>query len=177
MRSVAMNLLQTIRVLERCAALQPNVRTIVRNDVFRLNACPDVDYGAVAWLQGEHTTEDGSNLLTYNFTLFYVDRLTEDKGNEVEVQSQGIETLENILRSLPDLGLYPGAYSFRTFNQRFADECAGVFCTVALQAAKDALCPEAYEFLAAAREYSPDYNEDYKWWTWKVSEDKTVKII
>lgn len=172
-----MNLLQTIRIIEKTAALQPNVRTLVRNDVFRLNACPDVDYGVVAWLQGEHSTEDGSQLITYNFTLFYVDRLTADKGNELEIQSQGIEALSNIIDSLPALDIFPESYSFRPFNQRFVDECAGVFCTVSLQAAKDSLCAEAYDYLKSVREYSPDYNEDYKWWTWKVSEDKTVKII
>lgn len=142
-----MNLLQTIRTIEKTAGLQPTVSTIVRNDVFRLNAEPSVRYGAFAWLQNEHISSAGTSLITYNFTLFYVDRLTADKSNEVEVQSVGIETLENILRSLPDLGLFPGDYSFRTFNQRFADECAGVFCTVSLETVKDSLCAAAFEFL------------------------------
>lgn len=135
-----MNLYQTIQAIEATASRQPNIRTIVRNDVFRLNAQPGVRYGVFAWLQNEHTTDADSQLITYNFTLFYVDRLTEDKGNEVQIQSVGIETLENILQSLADRGIYPDTYSFRTFNQRFADECAGVFCNVLLQTSKDGLC-------------------------------------
>lgn len=170
-----MNLLQTIRIIEKTAALQPNVRTLVRNDVFRLNACPDVDYGVVAWLQGEHSTEDGSQLITYNFTLFYVDRLTADKGNELEIQSQGIETLSNILDSLPALGLFPESYSFRPFNQRFADECAGVFCTVSLQASKDSLCATAYESLNGSQGYNPSRTGEA--WSWTTPNGKTVKII
>lgn len=135
-----MNLLQTLRAIEKTAALQPNVGTVVRNDVFRLNASPVVRYGVFAWLQNEHSTNAETGIITYNFTFFYVDRLTEDKGNEVQIQSVGIETLENILQSLADRGIYPDTYSFRTFNQRFADECAGVFCNVSLQTSKDGLC-------------------------------------
>ena len=135
-----MNLYQTIQAIEATASRQPNIRTIVRNDVFRLNAVPDVKYGVFAWLQNEHTTDADSQLISWNFTFFYVDRLTEDKGNEVQIQSVGIETLENILQSLADRGIYPDTYSFRTFNQRFADECAGVFCNVQLQTSKDSLC-------------------------------------
>lgn len=141
-----MNLLQTIRAIEKAAADQPNVKTLVRNDIFRLNAIPDVKYGVVAWLQGEHTTaEPLSSLITYNFTLFYVDRLTEDKGNEVEIQSQAIEVLENILQELGEYGLFAGSHSFRTFNQRFSDECAGAFVVVSLEAQKDAICAEDFD--------------------------------
>lgn len=171
-----MNLLQTIRAIEKTAALQPNVGTVVRNDIFRLNSSPVVRYGAVAWLQNEHTTNADTGIITYNFTLFYVDRLTANHSNEIDIQSQGIETLENILASLPDLGLYPSDYSFRTFNQRFADECAGVFCNVSIEAAKDSICAEAFAFIENEGAYNLDYNEDYHVFEWKT-QDRTVFII
>lgn len=171
-----MNLFQTIKAIEKTAALQPNVGTVVRNDVFRLSASPVVRYGAFAWLQNEHTTDADSALITYNFTFFWVDRLKADHSNEVEVQSQGIEALENILRSLPDLGLFPAAYSFRTFTERFADDCAGAFCNVALETAKDTLCPAAFEFLENDADYSLDFNKDFKVWEWKTK-DKTVYFV
>jgi len=140
-----MNLYQTIQAIEATASRQPNIRTIVRNDVFRLNAQPGVRYGVFAWLQNEHTTDADSQLITWNFTLFYVDRLTEDKGNEIQIQSVGMEVLDNILKTLPDFGLFPSIYSFRTFNQRFADECAGVFCNVQLEASKGTPCATLWE--------------------------------
>lgn len=171
-----MNLLQTIRTIEKTAALQPAVSSIVRNDVFRLNASPVAKYGVFAWLQNEHVSEAESGIVTYNFTFFYVDRLTADKHNELDIQSQGIETLENILRRLPDFGLYPSTYSFRTFNQRFADECAGVFCTVSLDAQKDGLCAEAYAFLENDGAFNLDFNEDAHVWEWKT-EDRLIYII
>lgn len=150
-----MNLYQTIQAIEATASRQPNIRTIVRNDVFRLNAQPDVRYGVFAWLQNEHTTDADSQLISWNFTFFYVDRLTEDKGNEVQIQSVGIETLENILQSLADRGIYPDTYSFRTFNQRFADECAGVFTNVTFRVPLGSLCPDSWP------DYNPDFNNDF----------------
>ena len=148
----------------------------MRNDVFRLNASPVAKYGVFAWLQNEHVSEADSGIVTYNFTFFYVDRLTARKDNEVAIQSQGIETLENILQALPALGLFPGDYSFRTFNQRFADECAGVFCNVSIEAAKDTLCAEAFAFIENEGAYNLDYNEDYHVFEWKTK-DRTVYII
>jgi len=171
-----MNLLQTIRAIEKTAALQPAVRSVVRNDVFRLNACPVAKYGVFAWLQNEHATTEDSQLITYNFTFFYVDRLTAAKTNEIEIQSQGIETLENILRRLPEFGLFPSSYSFRTFNERFSDECAGVFCNVSLETTKDGLCPEAYDFLENDGSFNLDFNEDTHVWEWKA-EDRVIYII
>lgn len=171
-----MNLKQVIAAIERVAAGQPAVSTIVRNDIYRINACPSVRYGAFAWLQGEHRTARDSSLMEYSFTFFYVDRLTANHSNEVEVQSVGIETLENVLRTLEDLGLWAGDYTFNTFNERFADECAGVWCTLTLAVPKDGLCATAYDFLENAGDYNLDYNEDFKMWVWHTTE-RDIYII
>lgn len=169
-KQIAMNLKQVIAAIERVAAGQPAVGTIVRNDVYRLNAHPSVRYGAFAWLQGTHRTSRDASLMEYAFTFFYVDRLTANRGNEVEVQSVGLETLENILRQLEDLGILAGEYTFDTFNERFADDCAGVWCTLTLEVPKDGLCSTAYEFLVNDGDYNLDFNEDYKAWVWHTAE-------
>ena len=141
-----MTLLETIRSIERVAATQPVVNMIVRNDLFRLNAVPDAKYGVFAWLQDEHTANTDSSLISYSFTFFYVDRLTENKSNQMEVQSVGIETLDNIIRKLDDLGLVAeNNYSFRVFNQRFVDECAGVYCNVSLSVPIHSVCPDDFD--------------------------------
>lgn len=171
-----MNLLQTIRAIEKTAALQPNVGSIVRNDVFRLNAWPEARYAVFAWLQNEHSSAAESGMITYDFTFFYVDRLTADRRNELEIQSHGIETLTNILDALPDLGLYPSEYSFRTFNQRFSDECAGVFCNVSLEARKDGLCAEAYDFIENPGSFDLVFDSEANVFRWTDGE-KSIIII
>lgn len=143
--------MQVIKAVEVVAAQQPTIKSIVRNDVYRLNALPDARYGVFAWLQGEHRTSLEADLLQYSFTFFYVDRLTFDKANEVEIQSVGVETLENILEVLETYGIVAKEHTFRTFNERFSDECAGTFCTVTLEVPKGTLCEEMF----------PDFNSDY----------------
>lgn len=138
-----MTLLEVIRAIEKAATMQPSVAMVVENDIFRLNSYPDARYGVFAWVQGRHRADaTAPDWMRYNFTLYYVDRLRNDIANQVEVQSVGVETLRNVLAILRDKGIEPEAYEFQAFNQRFADECAGVFCSVTLLADAGSDCAE-----------------------------------
>lgn len=138
-----MTLLEVIRSIERAAAMQPAVSMIVENDVFSLNSYADARYGVFAWTQGRHRADaTAPDWVRYSFTLFYVDRLRNDIANQVEVQSVGMDVLQNILRILRDAGIEPESYEFQTFNQRFADECAGVYCSVVLLTDTGSECAE-----------------------------------
>lgn len=151
-----MTLFDTINAIEKVASRQKAVHTLVRNDIFRINAKPDVRYGALAWTQGQHSSS--GSMWKFSFSLIYVDRLTNDKSNQTEVQSVGIATIENILRTLEEKNIFPvDGYSFQAFNQRFLDECAGVFCNVTFEVGKDTVCPETY----GEGDYNDDYNEDF----------------
>ena len=76
-----MTLLELIKTMEVIASKQPSVKMVVENDIFRLNALADARYGVFAFVQGQHSTSVDSNLVTYAFTLFYVDRLKNDRSN------------------------------------------------------------------------------------------------
>lgn len=152
-----MTLLQVIKAIESVASHQPSVNMVVQNDIFRLNACPDARYGVFGWTQGMHSTGVDSDMLAYSFTFFYIDRLTGDKGNQIEVQSVGIETLDNIIRQLDARGVYVNdRYTMQTFNQRFLDECAGVFCNVTLNVPASSMCPERFGDYDGT-----DFNDDF----------------
>lgn len=143
-----MTLLETIRTIENVASQQPAVNMIVRNDIFRLNAVPDARYGVFGWLQNSHRASTSDNRITYSFTFFYVDRLTENAGNQMEIQSVGIQTLDNIIRTLDDLLLpVEEGYTFQVFNQRFMDECAGVFSNVNIVVPVTEICPEDFDYV------------------------------
>ena len=151
-----MTLLETIKAIEMVASQQPSVNMIVENDVFRLNEKADARYGVFAFVQGQHSTSVDSSLITYAFTMFYVDRLKNDLSNQIEIQSVGIQTLDNIIRMLDERGITPMTdYSFQVFNQRFLDECAGVFCNVSLSVPAGSLCPEAFG------DFNDDFNDDF----------------
>ena len=152
-----MTLQQVIKAFEVVASQQPSVNMIVQNDIFRLNSKSDARYGVFGWTQGQHSSSADSSFFTYSFTFFYVDRLKNDVSNQIEVQSVGIQTLDNILRGLEELDIFvSSSYSFQTFNQRFLDECAGVFCNVSLQVPVSSICSESFaDFLKT------DFNDDF----------------
>lgn len=151
-----MTLNKAVRLIERVAMAQPSVNMIVRNDVFRLNTYADARYGVFAWLQNQHIAQLGSDLMTYQFTFFYVDRLVPDKSNELEIQGTGIRTINNIVSTLEKYGLYASSdVTFQTFNQRFEDECAGVFASVSFESTKADVCSEQFV------DFNDDFNEDF----------------
>ena len=140
-----MTLRDVVLAVEAEAKAQPAVNMIVRNDVFRLNDCPDARYGVFAWTQQQHTAPAGGDFLRVTLNLYYVDRLNEDKSNELEVQSVGISTISDVLRKLEAAGVWlDGDAQFNTFNQRFVDECAGVWCNVRLQVPAGWICPDDF---------------------------------
>lgn len=140
-----MRLNELIKTIERVASQQPSIRMIVRSDVFRINSAPSLRYGIFAWTQGQHTG-NVNGMQTYNFTIFYVDRLLEDASNTIECQSVGCETMGNILRTLSEeYDIEIGDYTIQPFNQRFTDECAGVYCSVSFSVLPTSVCSESYD--------------------------------
>lgn len=150
-----MTLAEFIATLIDAAAAQPAVKMIVHGDVFRLNECPSAKYGVFAWTQGEHSANVNSGVMSLRFTLFYVDRLTMPEvssspynwDNVAFVQSEAIQVLDNIIRSIAnrdDLNVTVDSdYTFTTFTQRFEDECAGAFASVRFLVPVDTPCGEA----------------------------------
>lgn len=138
-----MTLKQAIELMEKVASSQPSINLIVRDDIFKLNSFEDAKYGVFGWTQGNHTTSVDNVFAKYSFSLYYIDRLNEDRSNLVEVQSTGIETISNILRKL-DETIFVNDATYTTFSQRFLDECGGVFCNVSFDVRIDNECEESF---------------------------------
>lgn len=170
-----MTLYQVIKAMEAVAGNQPSVRTIVRNDIFKLSSVPDARYGVFGWTQNSHAGNAENSLIRWNFTLFYIDRLTDTKSNQVEAQSVGIETLSNIIKALREAGIWGTDYTFTTFNQRFADECAGVFAVVTFETPVGSLCPEEYIQREDKGSFNISYNASFD--VAVLGEGKEIKMI
>jgi len=139
-KEVTMTLANVISAIEAVASQQPPVNTIIRHDVFRINSLPSLNYGVFAWLQNQHTGRVSTGMQTYSFTFFYVDLLNEDGSNRIDVQSTGCEVMRAVLSLLDEMDIEVDSYTIQPFNQRFTDECAGVFCNVSLNAISSSLC-------------------------------------
>lgn len=127
--------------MESIALAQPSVKMIVPNDIYDLNNKADAQYGVFGYVQGQHSMS--GDFMNYGFTLFYVDRLTEDRGNLQFVQSAGVSTLSNILAILTEeFPVEVDSSTFDVFTERFSDECAGVMATVSIRAPRSFICGE-----------------------------------
>lgn len=151
-----MTLSETIRLIEIIASHQPSVNMIVQNDIYRLNHCPSAKYGVFGWLQDQHSGDIRNGMNTFAFTFFYVDRLTDDKSNQIEIQSVGFETLSNIIKQLDERGLDIESFTYQTFNERFQDLCAGGFARVTINVADSLPCAEAFADFS-----EKDFNNDF----------------
>lgn len=143
MREVNGRLAAVIAAVESAARQCPAVQMLVRGDAFKLNACPEAKYPAIAWVQGVHTLTEDWRMLRVSLTLFYIDRLNEQQDNTLQIQSAGVEVLADILQRCEDAGVYnEGQVTYQPFTQRFADECAGVFANVILTCAATSICAD-----------------------------------
>ena len=129
-------------MIKREAMAQPTIRMIVENDPYKLDSEPSAEYGVFAFRQTEHTTNIDSATISYGFEFYYIDRLTADMNNQVEVQSVGVQTLDNIVRALANKGVYIEDYRFSPFYQKFIDECSGTACTLSIIAPRNTMCAE-----------------------------------
>lgn len=141
-----MTLIEVIQMIESAAAAQPAVRTIVRQDARRINDCPNALYGVFSWVQGVHTYPVGNDSVVYQFSLFYIDRLTADRKNETFIQSTGIQVLKNVIDQMNETPEVFGIseVQFTPFDYRFADECAGVFTNLRIEVAANGVCETDY---------------------------------
>ena len=171
-----MTLTECISLLELVASKQPAVRSICRDDVFKLNGRPDVQYGVFGWVQGVHYDGTANDIRRFAFNLFYIDRLTADKGNALDVQSTGVEVLGSVLRTIADdFGV--GTWELHTFTQRFKDECAGVWASVTQEVPVSLPCGEMFEEYGFERgSFSEAYDAAFDVWRLTVR-DKDVTII
>ncbi len=145
-----------IYYLVQAAKNQPNLNTVMLHDIYRLNHLPDIRYGAFVIETEQGVSTLPSSLFRFNFVLYYVDRLTVDKKNMLDVQSTGIDVLHNILVGLPEeIDIITSTY--RVFDQRFKDDCAGAYVNVTLDVPSNYDCVD----LLGGGDFNLDFNEDF----------------
>ena len=140
-----MTLYKVIETIKMLALKHPNINSACEGNIYDImNANPQQKYATVIITQQSHTQDDTYD--HYGFSIFYVDRLVDDMdSNRVQIQSTGKSMLANIIKSFCDE--FDGEcenINFQTFTERFADECAGVYCTITIDMVKDMTCTEKY---------------------------------
>lgn len=125
-----MTLFELINKLKNIAISKPNINYVGDGDVYTLNSLPNIDYSVFFITQNDHSIYQDT--ITYSLNLFYIDRISDSEDNVLNIQSDGMLQLTNIINTLvfsEDVDV-DGEISFVPFIQKFADQCAGVYCNV-----------------------------------------------
>lgn len=120
-----MTLEEIYEIIKALAFKQPNVHQFV--DEFEYLNREDTKYSAVICQQQEHNVFE--DRITYNFYIGYADRLNDKKNNKIQIQSIGIQLINNIVNSLlnnEDLDLVTIGRIIPV-TQKFSAECACVY--------------------------------------------------
>ena len=153
-----MTLLETTRLIEYIASRQINVNTIIDTEnIYNLNTNNyQVKYSAICLQQQRHISNI-EGFITYNYNIYYVDRLVLDKSNKLEIQSTGINILQNIINIIKDRVWVSDITTseYVTFTERFTAECAGVYCSISITTPIQSLCSQ-YDITGG-----PDFNSDF----------------
>lgn len=127
------------QVIEKLTELgkELGIKTVFVQDIYQINNNPDISYPVLV-IESDETRET-LDLWQYRFRLTYVDILAEDQSNLIDIQSTGMELLSKLLRDVPENWNLTSS-SYRTFLQRFNDECSGVYCWMTLEVPKEDIC-------------------------------------
>ena len=127
-----MTLQEIFNRLNEIALKQPNICDIIETgNIYDLNSKREAKFGVFCVAQGTHTYDAENAVTSFNFIIYYVDRLKDNADNKIQIQSIGIETLKNILLTLSkteDVDI--SECNFNVFTESFSQLCAGAYATV-----------------------------------------------
>lgn len=88
-----MKLYQITKIIEKLASLE-HINSVYEGDIYELNSRQDVEYPAFVITQGQHINNYNDSNFTINYNVFFVDRLLDDKSNELEIQNWATEAIK-----------------------------------------------------------------------------------
>lgn len=141
-----MNLKKTIEAISREAINEKLINyAAAGNDVYSLNG-QNIDAYPVLFTcpAGIHTVKENTTI--YSLTLFFIDRLLEDRSNDIDIYSNSIEVLKNLILKIGNiegiLGVEDG-YTIQNFetDEKMNDRCGGSFASIRV-ITSNSFCPE-----------------------------------
>lgn len=128
-----MTLKETINKFLKIAKKQPNINFASEGDIYTLNTMKNLEYSVFFVTQQQH--QQSEDTITYNLILYYIDRLVEDDANMLDIQSNGIIMLGNIINTFINENDADINYdiTYQPFTHKFADKCAGVYANVKIE--------------------------------------------
>lgn len=116
------------------------VEEFQQGDIYNLLNSGTRRYGFVCLTIGDLSID--GDLATMNGTLFWADRLTDDQANALEVRSNGVSVLKDIMLRIENsfTGFRFTSQSYSVFTEQFSDLCAGAFVQFSMTYPMDSVC-------------------------------------
>lgn len=116
--------------ISKIASNQPNIDFVHIGDVFELNENQQVVYPAIVVTSQYNTLSIKSKQLTSTINIFAVERLLEDKSNEIAIKDWAISVLYSIVKELSKKYIINDQLTCNLFTERFGSLCAGAYVTL-----------------------------------------------
>lgn len=116
---------ELIRYIENVCIQHPYVNSFFYG-IYQAHETPDICYGAIILTPGEVVTT--RNTTDFSFNIMYIDRLTNDRANITQVQSEAIDAIRVILSVIAEDSKvidYEQSVTLNVFTDQFADNVAG----------------------------------------------------
>ena len=128
-----MNLYDVLNKLNDIANKHKLISEYHNGDVYRIMNSAKNTYPVVVFtVDMLQNYEDYSTLNAY---MYFIDRLTDDEDNKINIQTNGINTINDIINKLCEVNEIsvqrPLQYTF--FTEKFGDMCCGVYANVSIQ--------------------------------------------
>lgn len=132
--------------LNEIALRQPSIGEVIRSgDIYDLNSERNTKFAVFALVNGSHSYDVENGITTYDFFMYFVDRTNNEESNRIQVQSTGMETLKNILKTLvKEEDVEINGCSFTLFLESFTQICAGCYASVQINVYDDGCGPEIF---------------------------------
>lgn len=128
------NYFEIIEFIEGVCLQHPFVNNFYYG-IYRALEADNIDYSAI--ILTSSGINRSQNTIEYKFNLMYVDRLMNDRSNEIEIQSTGLDVLQGILSVISESDPYTDYnlnYSLNVFREQFADNVSGCVTTISITA-------------------------------------------
>lgn len=132
-----MNLNELYDKIKNISLLKVGVNSVYTEDPYSCWNMKDIRYGSLSvYIE---TGDVSENTITYNVNIYWGDRITETGDNIFQIQSSGVNILNDIVIDLEQCeDIYGVSYtSFNLFKQKFVDFLAGVYTTIRVTVPKD----------------------------------------
>lgn len=127
-----MNYSELVKYIESVCLQHPFVNSFYYG-IYHSSEANNICYGSIILTPGSINTANTTN--EFSFNIMYVDRLTEDRSNLIQVQSESIDIIRSILSVISndvDIIDYETGVTVNVFFEQFADNVAGGVGTISI---------------------------------------------